>query len=142
MAMAQRQVRRPADAYRRDSRRQAHGARRRRGWTARKLACAVLIAVIFTGMFAQVYSLALLMGQQKQIVATTRQIRELQSQKENLEVALNQYKRLDLLSERAAKLGMVQPDAESVRIVSVTTESTESDTNAQTAFGGESGKDE
>ncbi|MDO4356668.1 MAG: septum formation initiator family protein [Clostridia bacterium] len=142
MAVAGRQNRHPADAYRRNGRHQLYNARRKRGWTARKLACATLVAVIFVGMFAQVYSLALLMGQQKQIVATTRQIRELKSQKENLEVALNQYKRLDLLSERAAKLGMVQPDAESVRLVSVTMESTQSDTNAQTAFGGEGGQDE
>lgn len=128
---------RPTDAYRTSGRHQLYNARPERNRKARRLACGVLIAVIFVGMFAQVFSLAQLMGQQKRIASVAKQVRELKSQKENMEVALNQYKRIDVLTERAAELGMVQPDAASVRTVSVTIASEESDTNAQTALGGE-----
>ena len=142
MAGTTRQSRQRTDAYRTGGRHQLYNARRKRGWTGRNWACALLVAVIFTGMFVQVFSLAQLMGQQKQIAATSRRIRELKSQKENMEVTLNQYKRLDALSERAEQLGMVQPDMASVRRVPVTIASVESDTNAQTAFGGEGGENE
>lgn len=131
---------RPQEQYRRDDRRrpvrnELYNARKPRA-RKRNWACYVLVAVIFVGMFAQVFSLAQLMGQNKQIADANRTLKQLRAEKQNLEVALNQHKNLRNVEARAEDLGMVPLTADAIRRVPVMMAAQNSDTNAQTASNG------
>lgn len=123
-----------------------HTARRNRGrselYNARKprrrfnWACCVLIAVIFIGSFAQVYSLACLMKQNGVIRENSAYVRQLRDDVRNAENVLLQHTNINVIRRGATALGMVAADSCEIRHVQVTLSATGSDTNAQTAYGG------
>lgn len=135
MAMTRPQDRYYSDSRRRTVRNELYNARKLRP-KKRNWAVCVLVAVIFVGMFAQVYSLAQLMGQNKQIAAANASMKQLKAEKQNLEVALNQHKNLKNVEARAEDLGMVPLSADAIRRVPVMMTAQNSDTNAQTANNG------
>lgn len=100
-------------------------------------ACLVLIAVIFAGSIMQVWQLVNLMGQNKRIAEETAYVRELRDQVRNAENLLLQHTNISVIERAAAKLGMAEVDAETeIRRVPVILSARNSDTNAQTAYGG------
>lgn len=135
MAMTRQQNHYRSDSCRRPVRNELYNARKPRA-KKRSWACYVLVTVIFVGMFAQVFSLAQLMGQSKQIAAAKASMKQLKAEKQNLEVALNQHKNLKNVEARAEDLGMVPLSADAIRRVPVMMAANDSDTNAQTANNG------
>lgn len=137
MTDRRRPVSRRADAYPRIDRHQMYTRRNERGRRRLQWPVMVLVTVIFVGMFAQLFVLARMTSQQKQIAAIVKNNFDLTSRRDNLQVTLNQRSNIDSLTERATELGMFYPGSDSVRVVHVSVASAQSDTNAQTAYGGE-----
>lgn len=104
----------------------------------RNWACWLLVLVIFAGAFSQIFSLAMLMHQHKQIDAANAQVQYLKNQERNARQALLQYTSDDSIEKRAEALGMIVAESENceIRRVPVYMAAAVSDTNAQTAFAG------
>ena len=98
--------------------------RRRRGRQNRRvnrIMMLVFAAVLFIGLFSQVAMVARLSGQVRQSRVMEREIRDLSATVDNLNLSLNQYKSLDRVARQAEKLGMEQPSAGQIRVVSLPT---------------------
>jgi len=98
--------------------------RRRRGRQNRRvnrIMMLVFAAVLFIGLFSQVAMVARLSGQVRQSRVMEREIRDLSATVDNLNLSLNQYKSLDRVARQAEKLGMEQPGAGQIRVVSLPT---------------------
>lgn len=77
---------------------------------------ALALALVFT----QIGRLAQIAGQTKQISALTSNIRELQNEKNNLQVRLSMQQNINRVRDEAVyNLGMVRPDDEQIRVVSL-----------------------
>lgn len=130
MTMQRRNARRPVRAGELYNARQP---KRRRNW-----ACCVLIAVIFVGSVLQVWQLAGLMGQNKRIAEESTYVRTLRDEVRNTQNLILQHTNLEVISREAAKLGMVAVSEDTeIRNVPVAVMAKNSDTNAQTAYGGQ-----
>ena len=77
----------------------------------------VFAAVLFVGLFSQVAMVARLSGQAKVTRSVEREIRDLSANADNLNLTLNQFKNLDRVAARAAKLGMGKPSGDQIRVV-------------------------
>jgi len=112
-------------------------ARRSRDQLRRKVSRNMMVifaAVFFIGMFIQIAMVARLMHQNKQIEALEADIKEWNARTENLELALSQFKRLDRVTEGAARLGMEEPTKDQIRVINVP--DIVEDTSAQSAASG------
>ena len=100
---------------------------------ARSRALLVLAGVVlFAGLFVQVTMLARISSQNKSASRLEGEIEELTANAENLELSINQYNNLESIAVRARQLGMEQPDATQIRVVSVA-RSDAGDTSTQAA---------
>lgn len=95
-----------------------NGRRARQRRLSRILMC-VFALVLFAGMAVQITMLASISGQQKQVKAIEKEIRELGAKADNLNLCLNQFKNTERISLRAAQLGMEQPAETQIRVVNL-----------------------
>ena len=116
------------------SRNQARRSRDQRQQQASRTMMLVFAAVFFIGMFLQIAMVARLMHQNKQIEALEAEITDWNARTQNLELALSQFKRLDRVTEGAARLGMEEPTEEQIRVINVP--DIVEDTSAQSAVSG------
>lgn len=79
----------------------------------------VLAGCVAAFLIAQITMGVQLNGRSKQVAYVDAQIRELEAQKESLEVCLNMYQSIDRVKARAEAIGMVVPDETQIRVVSV-----------------------
>ena len=79
----------------------------------------VFVAVLLIGAFSQVAMIARITGQNKRVRAVETEIRNLSANADNLNLSLNQFKNLERVAARAAKLGMDKPSGEQIRVVSL-----------------------
>ena len=77
------------------------------------------VAVMVVGAFAQIAMIARVTGQNKQVRAIEREIRDLSANADNLNLSLNQFRSLDRVAMRAQQLGMEQPAEGQIRVVSL-----------------------
>ena len=77
----------------------------------------VFVAVLLIGAFAQVAMIARITGQNKRVRAVETEIRNLSANADNLNLSLNQFRNLDWVASRAAKLGMEKPTGDQIRVV-------------------------
>lgn len=77
----------------------------------------IFVAVLLLGAFTQVAMLARVTGQNKQVRAIEKEIKNLSANADNLNLSLNQFKSLDRVAARAAKLGMEEPTGDQIRVV-------------------------
>jgi hypothetical protein len=63
--------------------------------------------------------LACISGQQKQVKALEKELRELDAKADNFDLCLNQFKNLERISLRAQQLGMEQPTETQIRVVNL-----------------------
>ena len=77
----------------------------------------VFVAVLLIGAFAQVAMIARITGQNKRVRAVETEIRNLSANADNLNLSLNQFRNLDRVAARAAKLGMEEPTGDQIRVV-------------------------
>ena len=77
----------------------------------------VFVAVLVIGAFAQVAMIARITGQNKRVRAVETEIRNLSANADNLNLTLNQFRNLDRVAARAAKLGMEEPTGDQIRVV-------------------------
>ena len=77
----------------------------------------IFAAVLLVGAFMQIAMIARVTGQNKQVRAVEREIRNLTANADNLNLSLNQFKNLDRVAARAAKLGMEKPTGSQIRVV-------------------------
>lgn len=77
----------------------------------------VFVVVLVLGAFAQIAMIARVTGQNKQVWAVEREIRDLSANADNLNLSLNQFKNLDRVAARAKKLGMEEPSGDQIRVV-------------------------
>ena len=75
------------------------------------------VAVMVVGAFAQIAMIARVTGQNKQVRAIEREIRDLSANADNLNLSLNQFRNLDRVAARAKKLGMEEPSGDQIRVV-------------------------
>ena len=97
----------------------SHGRRSRQEQIRRtnRTLIMIFVAVLVIGAFTQVAMIARLTGQNKQVRAVEREIRDLSANADNLNLTLNQFRNLDRVAARAAKLGMEQPSEGQIRVV-------------------------
>ena len=79
----------------------------------------VFALVMFVGLASQITMLACISGQQKQVKAVEKELRELDAKADNLDLCLNQFKNTERISLRAAQLGMEQPAETQIRVVNL-----------------------
>ena len=77
------------------------------------------VAVMVVGAFTQIAMIARVTGQNKQVRAIEREIRDLSANADNLNLSLNQFRSLDRVAMRAQQLGMEQPAEGQIRVVSL-----------------------
>ena len=77
----------------------------------------VFVAVLLIGAFSQVAMIARITGQNKRVRAVETEIRHLSANADNLNLSLNQFRNLDRVAARAAKLGMEEPTGDQIRVV-------------------------
>ena len=77
----------------------------------------VFVAVLLIGAFSQVAMIARITGQNKRVHAVETEIRNLSANADNLNLSLNQFRNLDRVAARAAKLGMGKPSGDQIRVV-------------------------
>ena len=77
----------------------------------------VFVAVLLIGAFSQVAMIARITGQNKRARAVETEIRNLSANADNLNLSLNQFRNLDRVAARAAKLGMEEPTGDQIRVV-------------------------
>ena len=77
----------------------------------------VFVAVLLIGAFSQVAMIARITGQNKRVRAVETEIRNLSANADNLNLSLNQFRNLDRVAARAAKLGMEKPTGDQIRVV-------------------------
>ena len=77
----------------------------------------VFVAVLLIGAFSQVAMIARITGQNKRVRAVETEIRNLSANADNLNLSLNQFRNLDRVAARAAKLGMEEPTGDQIRVV-------------------------
>ena len=77
----------------------------------------VFVVVLVLGAFAQIAMIARVTGQNKQVWAVEREIRDLSANADNLTLSLNQFRNLDRVAARAKKLGMEEPSGDQIRVV-------------------------
>lgn len=77
----------------------------------------VFVVVLVLGAFAQIAMIARVTGQNKQVWAVEREIRDLSANADNLNLSLNQFRNLDRVAARAKKLGMEEPSGDQIRVV-------------------------
>ena len=77
----------------------------------------VFVAVLLIGAFSQVAMIARITGQNKRVRAVETEIRHLSANADNLNLSLNQFRNLDRVAARAAKLGMEKPTGDQIRVV-------------------------
>lgn len=75
--------------------------------------------VLFCGLFGQIALRAQLSGQAKQMASVQAEIKALSANAENLGLSINQRHNLAEISQKAAQLGMEQPDESCMRVVSL-----------------------
>ena len=75
--------------------------------------------VLFIGVLTQITMMARLSGQNKQLVAAERRIRELRASEDNLYLSLGKYHNLERIAAKARQLGMGQPDETQLRVVNL-----------------------
>ena len=79
----------------------------------------VALVVLFTGMFVQITMLARLSGQLKRAAKLEDEITVLTQTVENLEREINNYYNLPEIGQLALKMGMIVPEPEQIRKISV-----------------------
>jgi len=94
------------------------GRRARERKLSRILMC-VFAVVLFAGLVSQITMLACISGQQKQVKAMEKELRELDATADNLDLCLNQFRNLERISLRAQQLGMEQPVDAQIRVVNL-----------------------
>lgn len=77
----------------------------------------IFAAVLVIGAFGQIAMIARVTGQSKRVSAVEREIRDLSASADNLNLCLNQFRNLDRVAARAAKLGMEKPSGNQIRVV-------------------------
>ena len=90
-----------------------------RGRRDRRIMTVAFVAVLFVGLFVQIFMIARLAGQNKQMQALETEMKTLRADADNLNLALNQYRSTARVETQAKKLGMEKPEAEQLRVVSV-----------------------
>ena len=85
---------------------------------SRILRC-VFVMVLLAGVISQITLLACISGQQKQVSALEKSIRELDANADNLNLCLNQFKNTERISLSAQELGMEQPNETQIRVVNL-----------------------
>ena len=93
--------------------------RRTRERKLNRLLMAVFALVLFLGAVSQIAMMARLTGQNKQIVATQKEIHEWSAKVDNLEFNLNKYHNHERITALAQQLGMEQPDETQLRVVNL-----------------------
>ena len=101
------------------SRKQTKRARLEQGRRARRIMTTAFVAVLFVGLFVQIFMIARLAGQNKAIQAVETEIKHLSAEANNLNLALNQYRSTARVESQAKRLGMERPEGEQLRVVSV-----------------------
>ena len=101
------------------SRNETKRARNQRQQEAGRRMMLVFAAVFFIGLALQITMVVRLMQQNKRMQALEAEIRQWSARADNLELAVNQYKRLDRVAEQAARLGMEEPTGDQIRVVNV-----------------------
>ena len=99
------------------NRSQAKRSRRERIRQTNRTLIVIFAAVLLVGAFMQIAMIARVTGQNKQVRAVEREIRNLTANADNLNLSLNQFKNLDRVAARAAKLGMEKPTGSQIRVV-------------------------
>ena len=99
------------------NRSQAKRSRRERIRQTNRTLIVIFAAVLLVGAFMQIAMIARVTGQNKQVRAVEREIRDLTANADNLNLSLNQFKNLDRVAARAAKLGMEKPTGSQIRVV-------------------------
>ena len=75
--------------------------------------------VLFIGAFVQIAMMARLTGQNKQIVATQKEIHEWKAKIDNLELNLSKYHERERITALAQQLGMSMPDSSQLRVLNL-----------------------
>ena len=83
-----------------------------------RLLAALLAIVLFAGMFAQVTMLSRISEKRKRASKLQREIARLNTEADNLELAINQYHNLEQIALLAQQMGMEQPDETQIRVLS------------------------
>lgn len=99
------------------NRSQTKRTRRESARRANRTLIMVFVAVLVLGAFTQVAMIARVTGQNKQVRAVEREIRNLSASADNLNLSLNQFRNLDRVAARAEKLGMEKPSGDQIRVV-------------------------
>jgi len=79
----------------------------------------VFALVLVVGVVSQITMLACISGQNKQVKAVEKQLKELDARTDNLNLCLNQFKSIERIALRAEQLGMEQPTETQIRVVSL-----------------------
>ena len=93
--------------------------RRTRERKLNRLLMAVFALVLFLGAVSQIAMMARLTGQNKQIVATQKEIHEWSAKVDNLEFNLNKYHNHERITALAQQLGMQMPEGSQLRVVNL-----------------------
>lgn len=101
------------------SRKQTKRSRLEQGRRVRRIMTAAFVAVLFVGLFVQIFMITRLAGQNKEMQDLEYEMKTLRADANNLNLALNQYRSTERVEAQAKKLGMERPEAEQLRVVSV-----------------------
>jgi len=93
--------------------------------------------VLFIGVISQIAMMARLSRQNKQVARAESEIYELETRISNLELSISQHHNLENIAMRAQLLGMEQPGAEQIRVVSVAYGDQDTSTYTVEAISGE-----
>ena len=79
----------------------------------------IFAAVLFIGLFAQIFMIARLSAQNKKLRSVEASIKNLTSEIQNYDLALNQLRNPERIGRRAAALGMFKPEGNQLRVVNL-----------------------
>ena len=116
---------------------QARPARSRRRSKGSRILFVLAAVVLFAGLFLQITMLSRISSQSKQAAALEKEIVELNANAENLQLSISQHHNLENIAMRAQLLGMEQPGAEQIRVVSVAYGDQDTSTYTVEAISGE-----
>lgn len=111
----------PLPAKERKTVRRYPGAQKKKGMSTGSQLLMLLTCVVFVAcLCAQIYRLSVITTQNKEIQSLRREIEELSSEQQNLEVRMSLQLNLERIEDEAInRLGMVYPGEEQVRVIAV-----------------------
>lgn len=99
----------------------ARQMRREREQRLSRVLLIVAALVLFCGLFGQIALRAQISGQNKQIASVQAEIKSLTANADNMSLSINQRHNLAEIGQKAALLGMEQPNESQMRVIHLPT---------------------